>query len=183
MDFKELWTHISTFDDPVKSELTNSLKYAAAALPVAIIGSETIRRTMDDDKEAIFIEDSFANLTNILIRLVAVIVIFFAANRFATYFVPDGDYKVVAHMVVFLVASNSTIGSEVRELVRRYMDTDQVAVAHKEVVQTMTGPTQFLPPPAIREPTTSTGADIRPPPGGGGISVGPGTQPNFNDMY
>ena len=178
MDFKELWTHISTLDNPVKSELTNSLKYAAAALPVAIIGSETIRRSMDDDKEAIFIEDSFANVTNILIRLVAVIVVFFAANRFATYFVPDGDYKVVAHMVVFLVAANSTIGTEIRTLVRQYMDMEPQVMAPKQVVQTMTGPTQFLPPPAIREPTTSTGADIRPPP-----SVGPGMQPNFNDMY
>jgi hypothetical protein len=59
MDFKELWTHISTFDAPVKSELTNSLKYAAAALPVAVAGSETIRRSMGDD-DAQFLEDSFA---------------------------------------------------------------------------------------------------------------------------
>jgi len=178
MDFKELWAHVSTFDDPVKAELTNSLKYAAAALPVAIIGSETIRRSMNDD-DAQFLEDSFANITNILIRLVAVIVVLFVANRFATYFVPDGDYRVVAHMVVFLVAANSTIGTELRTLVRNYMDVEtKVATATQQQVQTMTGPTQFLPPPAIREPTTSTGADIRAPP-----SVGPGMQPNFNDMY
>ena len=178
MDFKELWAHVSTFDDPVKAELTNSLKYAAAALPVAVIGSETIRRSMGDD-DAQFLEDSFANISNILIRLVAAIIVIFAANRFATYFVPDGDYRVVTHMVMFLVAANSTIGTEIRTLVKHYMDVDvRTTVATKEVVQTMTGPTQFLPHPEIREPTTSTGADIRAPP-----SVGPGTQPNFNDMY
>lgn len=187
MDFKELWEHITTFDDPIKTELMNSIKYAAAALPVAVIGSETIRRTMDDDKEPQFIEDSFANVINILIRIAAVIIVFFAANRFATYFVPDGDYLVVAHLVIFLVAANSTIGSEIRELVGRYMDEDKdINMAPASSPNQMTGPTQFLPHPQIREPTTSTGADIRAPPAGGyggGPSVGPGMQPNFNDMY
>lgn len=198
MDFKELWEHITTFDDPVKAELVNSLKYAAAALPVAIVGSETIRRTMDDDKEPQFIEDSFANAINILIRLVAVIVVLFAANRFATYFVPDGDYKVVAHMVVFLVAANSTIGTELRELVSRYMGEAEPDIPPAAPPNQMVGPGQFLPHPQIREPTTSTGADIRAPPSTGGYgggpsvggyggvatpSVGPGMQPNFNDMY
>ena len=179
MDFKELWSHVSTMDDPVKSELINSLKYAAATLPIAILGSETIRRSMDDEANPQFIEDSFANTINILVRIVATIVVLFAANRFATYFVPDGDYRVVAHMVIFLVATNSTVGTEIRELVDKYMGEDVPrAPDAPQQGQGMTTPTQFLPHPEIREPTTSTGSDIRAPP-----SVGPGTQPNFNEMY
>ena len=197
MDITQLWAHISAFDDPIKTELANSIKYAAAALPVAAIGSETIRRTMHDDKEPQFIQDSFANAINILVRLVAVIGVLFAANRFATYFVPDGDYRVVAHLVMFLVMTASTVGTEVRELVRRYMGEVELDIPPAPPPNQMTGPNQFLPHPQIREPTTSTGADIRAPPAGGygggpsvggygGVatpSVGPGMQPNFNDMY
>jgi hypothetical protein len=121
MDFNELWHHISTFDEPVKAEFTNMIKYALAALPVVVAGVEGIRAVKnrhpeDPDRE----KSTGESLTTIVGMIIGILVVLFAADRFATYFVPDGDHRVVAHMVLFLLIADRSVGASVRNLMREW---------------------------------------------------------------
>jgi preprotein translocase subunit SecE len=120
MDFTELWHHVSTFDEPVKTELMNTMKYALISLPVIVAGVEGIKalkpRTEDPDRE----KSTGESLALVIGMLVGIVIVLFAADRVATFFVPDGDYRVIAHMVLFLVIADQSVGASIRNLVREW---------------------------------------------------------------
>lgn len=121
MDFSELFAHISKFDDDVKSELMNSIKYGLVCLPVVVAGIEGIRtikgRTPEDPEHQ---KSTGESLMTVIMMLVGIIIVLFAADRFATYFVPDGDYRVIAHAVLFMVIADKSVGSSIRNLIREF---------------------------------------------------------------
>ena len=172
MDFTELWHHVSTFDEPVKTELMNTLKYALISLPVVVAGVEGIKafkpRTDDPDRE----KSTSESLMTVVGMLVGILIVLFVADRFATYFVPDGDYRVVAHMVLFLVIADQSIGSSVRNLVREW--TGREGMENSEESQPNPNPNatnqavqqhpQMAPrPPPVHQPPVNT-HNVQPPP-------------------
>ena len=123
MDFSDLWKHVSTFDEPVKMELVNSLKYAMVCLPVIVAGVEgikAVRGSREQQRDPDRRKSAGESLTLVVGMLVGIIVVLFAADRVATYFVPDGDYRVVAHMVLFMVIADQSVGDSIRNLVREW---------------------------------------------------------------
>ena len=54
----------------------------------------------------------------IIAILTAIVVLCFAADRVGTYFVPEGDYRIITHLVLFLVIADSSIGRGVRKIVQ-----------------------------------------------------------------
>ena len=122
MDFSELFAHVSKFDDDVKAELMNSLKYGLACLPVVVVGVEGIKalkpRQPEDPEHQ---KSTGESLMTVIGMLVGIIVVLFVADRFGSYFVPDGDHRVVSHMVLFLVIADQSVGSSIRNLMREWI--------------------------------------------------------------
>jgi hypothetical protein len=121
MDFSELFAHISKFDTDIKAELMNSLKYGLVCLPVVVAGIEGIKalkpRTQEDPEHQ---KSTAESAMTVITMLVGIIVVLFAADRFATYFVPDGDYRVIGHAVLFMVIADNSVGSSIRNLMREW---------------------------------------------------------------
>ena len=186
MDFTELWHHVSTFDEPVKTELMNTLKYALISLPVVVAGVEGIKalkpRTDDADRD----KSTSESLMTVVGMLVGILIVLFVADRFATYFVPDGDYRVVAHMVLFLVIADQSIGSSVRNLVREW--TGREGMENSEESQPNPNPNATnqavqqhpqmapRPPPAHQMPMNSNNLQT------GGHQPAPPVQQELNTM-
>jgi hypothetical protein len=157
----DIYNHM--IEETTRTDLTRTLQYAAAALAPIALGLETLRTLQTQ-----YLHEETP--LNALITVGLVLVILVLADRFANHFVPDGDHRPVAHALLFLLLAE---GSVARALKWRDAETSSEQPV-QQPVQQMGPPLPSLP----REPTTMTGGDIRAPP-----SVGPGQQPNFNDMY
>lgn len=112
---------MSTFDDPVKEELMNSLKYAMISLPVVVAGVEAIKgirgtRERDPDRK----KTTADSVILVVGMLIGIIIVLFAADRVATYFVPEGDYRVIAHAVLFMVIADQSVGDSIRNLMSEW---------------------------------------------------------------
>ena len=189
MNVSELWQHLSNLDEPVVSELKNSLKYAMVVLAPVGIGAYGIKHL----GQSVQTNDHAPPTTNMVLEIIAIltaiVVLCFAADRVGTYFVPEGDYRIITHLVLFLVIADSSIGRGVRKIVQWGVSAPpDPPITGNEGDQVVNvggngAPLSILrPQPTIRQPTTISGGDIRPPPQQQ-VSVGPGQQPEFNDMY
>jgi len=187
MDFTELWHHVSTFDEPVKTELMNTLKYALISLPVVVAGVEGIKsikgRTSDDPERE---KSSGESLALVIGMLVGILIVLFVADRFATYFVPDGDYRVIGHLVLFLIVADQSVGASIRNIVREW--TGREGMENSEESQPNPNPNATnqavqqhpqmapRPPPAHQMPMNSNNLQT------GGHQPAPPVQQELNTM-
>ena len=170
MEIGELWKHVSTFDEPVKSELVNTLKYAMVSLPVIVAGVEGIKairgsreQHADPDRK----KSTSESVMLVVGMLVGIVIVLFAADRVATYFVPDGDYRVVAHMVLVMIIADQSVGDSIRNLMREWTGREGMTNLDEEPQKPNPDPNATLaslrvrpqlelqPPPAHQDPVST----------------------------
>eukprot|EP00518_Triparma_eleuthera_P019247 CAMPEP_0197555252 /NCGR_PEP_ID=MMETSP1320-20131121/12977_1 /TAXON_ID=91990 /ORGANISM="Bolidomonas sp., Strain RCC2347" /LENGTH=160 /DNA_ID=CAMNT_0043116249 /DNA_START=394 /DNA_END=876 /DNA_ORIENTATION=+ len=107
-----------------------STLFLLAATGGSVVGSQILQRWLGLNAGGSkggtqFPPGTFPNVLNIVVRLIGVVVIVFFSHRFATYFGPEGDNRMYVVLIFFLVATNSTVGNEIRRLVSRYVDGEE----------------------------------------------------------
>ena len=180
----ELYQHITNTDEHVTRELKHAIQYAMIVLTPIAIGTYTIKQYTPQTQDKVSINMAM----EIIAILIAIITITFAADRIGTFFIPEGDYRIITILVLFIVIADSSIGRNIRNIIQWGVrdPPGPPTAGNNQDQKSDNNPTIDIlrPQHVIRQPTTVSGGDIRPPPSvDSAPSVGPGQQPDFDDMY
>ena len=110
----ELYQHITNTDEHVTRELKHAIQYAMIVLTPIAIGTYTIKQYTPQTQDKVSINMAM----EIIAILIAIITITFAADRIGTFFIPEGDYRIITILVLFLVLADSSLARNIKHIIQ-----------------------------------------------------------------